>query len=59
MQDFLFVSFFLGHGAGDRARRLLAECELLDVVLSSRARSGFLQLVRAREAGYEDSVHCP
>jgi hypothetical protein len=37
MQDFQFVSFFLGHDAGDRARRLLAECELLDVALSSRA----------------------
>jgi hypothetical protein len=37
MQDFLFVSFFLGHDAGDRARRLLAECELLDIALTSRA----------------------
>jgi hypothetical protein len=37
MQDFQFVSFFLGHDAGDRARRLLADCELLDVALSSRA----------------------
>ena len=37
MRDFLFVSFFLGHDAGDRARRLLADCELLDVALSSRA----------------------
>jgi hypothetical protein len=40
MRDFLFVSFFLGHGAGDRTRRLLAECELLDVALSSRDTPG-------------------
>jgi hypothetical protein len=37
MQDFLSISFFLGHDAGDRARRLLAECKLLDVAHSSRA----------------------
>lgn len=37
MQDFLFVSFFLGHDSGDRTRRLLTECELLDIALTSRA----------------------
>ncbi len=30
------MSFFLGHDAGDRARRLLVECELLDIALASR-----------------------
>lgn len=35
MKDFLFVSFFLGHEAGHRARRLLAECDLLEVALAS------------------------
>jgi hypothetical protein len=37
MQDFQFVSFFLGHRKGEEARRLLRSCDLLDVALSDRA----------------------
>lgn len=37
MQDYLFVSFFLGHDAGDEARRLLRECDLLEQAASERA----------------------
>lgn len=36
MQDFLFVSFFLGHRAGKRARTLLADCGLLETAINSR-----------------------
>ena len=36
MQDFLFVSFFLGHHAGEEARALLAEYGLLEIATSSR-----------------------
>ena len=37
MQDYLFVSFFLGHDAGEAARRLLRECDLLEHAVSARA----------------------
>lgn len=40
MRDYRFVHFSLGHHAGDSARQLLADCELLDVALSSRANRG-------------------
>ena len=37
MQDFQFISFFLGHNQGKEARRLLQACDLLDVAVSDRA----------------------
>jgi hypothetical protein len=37
MQDYLAISFFLGHDAGAAAKRLLAECDLLDHALAARA----------------------
>jgi hypothetical protein len=37
MQDFLYVSFFLGHKKGKDARRLLRACDLLEVALADRA----------------------
>ena len=37
MQDFLFVSFFLGHHAGDAAKDLLRQCDLLEVAVSAPA----------------------
>jgi hypothetical protein len=37
MQDYLFISFFLGHDSGAAAKRLLEECDLLDHALAARA----------------------
>lgn len=36
MQDFLFITFFLGHRAGEKARALLEEYDLLEVARDSR-----------------------
>lgn len=42
MQDYLFVSFFLGHKEGDAAKRLLADCDLLEVLEERRNRHAWL-----------------
>lgn len=42
MQDYLFVHFFLGHKEGDAARRLLADCDLLEVLGERQNRNAWL-----------------
>jgi hypothetical protein len=37
VQDYLFVSFFLGHHRGEDARRLLDDCGLLELATANRA----------------------
>ena len=37
MQDYLAISFFLGHDSGSAAKQLLAQCDLLEHALSARA----------------------
>jgi hypothetical protein len=37
MQDYLFLSFHLGHDAGEEARRLLSDCGLLEVATLAKA----------------------
>ena len=37
MKDYLFVSFFLGHTAGAEAKRLLRDCDLLEIAESAPA----------------------
>jgi len=36
MQDYLYVSFFLGHKHGEEARRLLRDCGLLELAVADR-----------------------